>query len=70
MGQQFFVIRNMPQPGSPAFHARQERLKKKGKLTESEPEAQPEAESEASGPEAGQRQQPVSKNRAKKKKKK
>jgi YidC/Oxa1 family membrane protein insertase len=70
MGQQFFVIRNMPQPGSPAFHARQERLKKKGKLTESEPEAQPEAESEASGPEVGQRQQPVSKNRAKKKKKK
>ncbi len=70
MGQQFFVIRNMPQPGSPAFHARQERLKKKGKLTEAEPVAKPEAEAEEESTESGQRNQPVSKNRAKKKKKK
>lgn len=70
MGQQFFVIRNMPQPGSPAFHARQERLKKKGKLTETEPVAKPEAETEAESTDSGQRTQPVSKNRAKKKKKK
>lgn len=70
MGQQFFVIRNMPQPGSPAFHARQERLKKKGKITESEPENKAETETQETNPEAGQRNQPVSKNRAKKKKKK
>jgi len=70
MGQQFFVIRNMPQPGSPAFHARQERLKKKGKITDPEPEAKPEAAAEEETPDSGQRQQPVSKNRSKKKKKK
>jgi YidC/Oxa1 family membrane protein insertase len=68
MGQQFFVIRNMPQPGSPAFHARQERLKLKGKPTYPEPEIKAEAESNEKSPESGQRQQPVSKNRAKKKK--
>jgi YidC/Oxa1 family membrane protein insertase len=68
MGQQFFVIRNMPQPGSPAFHARQERLKKKGKLTESEPENKAETETQETNHEAGQRSQPISKNRAKKKK--
>jgi YidC/Oxa1 family membrane protein insertase len=65
MGQQFVVIRNMPTPGSPAFHARQERLVKKGKIS-LEPEVKPEEEAE---PEQRQRQQPVSKNRAKKKKK-
>lgn len=70
MGQQFFVIRNMPQPGSPAFHARQERLKKKGKITDPEPEAKTEAAAEEETPDSGQRQQPVSKNRSKKKKKK
>jgi YidC/Oxa1 family membrane protein insertase len=70
MGQQFFVIRNMPQPGSPAHHARQERLRKKGKLTDPEPEIKAEAQSEETTPESGQRQQPVNKNRAKKKKKK
>jgi YidC/Oxa1 family membrane protein insertase len=63
MGQQFVVIRNMPTPGSPAHKARQERLVKKGKI---EIEATPADEVE---PEAPQRQQPVSKNRAKKKKK-
>ena len=63
MGQQFVVIRNMPTPGSPAHKARQERLVKKGKI---EIEATPAIEAE---PEAPQRQQPVSKNRAKKKKK-
>jgi YidC/Oxa1 family membrane protein insertase len=61
----------MPQPGSPAFHARQERLRKKGKLVESEPTpaASDDAE-EDKGETSPQRQQPVSKNRAKKKKKK
>ena len=63
MGQQFVVIRNMPTPGSPAFKERQERLIKKGKLS-LEPEVAQETEAEMR-----QRQQPVSKNRAKKKKK-
>jgi YidC/Oxa1 family membrane protein insertase len=71
MGQQFFVIRNMPQPGSPAFHARQERLRKKGKLVEETPAPVSADETEEETGEASpQRQQPVSKNRAKKKKKK
>lgn len=64
MGQQFLVIRNMPTPGSIAYKARQERLAKKGKLTI---EQTPAESAEIEQP--GQRQQPVSKNRAKKKKK-
>jgi YidC/Oxa1 family membrane protein insertase len=63
MGQQFVVIRNMPTPGSPAHKEREARLAKKGK-TSLEPEATPETEAEVR-----QRQQPVSKTRAKKKKK-
>ncbi len=31
MGQQFYVIRNNPAPGTPAFKAREERLARKGK---------------------------------------
>ena len=63
MGQQFVVIRNMPTPGSIAHKEREARLLKKGKikLEESTPEAEVELPT--------QRQQPVSKNRAKKKKK-
>ena len=44
MGQQFYVIRNNPVPGTPAFAAKQERDRKKGKLVEEkapEPEARP-----------------------------
>ena len=72
MGQQFVVIRNMPTPGSPAFKARQERLAKKGKPLDAEP---PKADAggnvmEIEEPQKPQRQQPVSKNRSKKKKKK
>jgi len=63
MGQQFVVIRNMPTPGSPAFKEREARLIKKGNISLA-PEVTPESETEAR-----QRQQPVSKNRAKKKKK-
>jgi YidC/Oxa1 family membrane protein insertase len=36
MGQQFVVIRNMPTEGSKAWHDRQARLAKRGKLTTSE----------------------------------
>lgn len=68
MGQQFVVIRNMPTPGSPAHDARQDRLIKKGKITREEPKAL-EAAGEAEEEKPPQRVQPVSKNRAKKKKK-
>lgn len=72
MGQQFVVIRNMPTPGSPAFKERQARLEKKGKPLDQTPTLKAETEPEAAPeePQSPQRQQPVSKNRAKKKKKK
>jgi YidC/Oxa1 family membrane protein insertase len=64
MGQQFVVIRNMPTPGSEAAKAREARLAKKGKLV---------VEDKAEGTvivveeqKKTQRQQPVSKTRAKK----
>lgn len=62
MGQQFFVIKRMPTPGSIAHRERQERLAKKGKITL---EATPEVVEEEEKP--AQRVQPVSKARAKKK---
>jgi YidC/Oxa1 family membrane protein insertase len=68
MGQQFIVIRNMPTPGSPAYKARQERLVRRGKLPKLE--TTPAIEEETPELEARQRNQPVSKNRSKKKKKK
>jgi YidC/Oxa1 family membrane protein insertase len=64
MAQQFIVIRNMPTPGSEAAKAREARLAKKGKLV---------VEEKAGGdtivveePKKTQRQQPISKARAKK----
>jgi YidC/Oxa1 family membrane protein insertase len=63
MGQQFVVIRNMPTPGSIAHKEREARLLKKGKIKLEEPTPETEVEQPT------QRQQPVSKNRAKKKKK-
>lgn len=62
MVQQFLVIRNMPTPGSQAYLARQERLRKKGKLDEDEKSVQS-AEEQAI---KGQRNQPVGKKRGKK----
>jgi YidC/Oxa1 family membrane protein insertase len=61
MGQQFVVIRNMPTPGSQAAKAREERLARRGKAT---PET--EAKDAAPEPQQPQRQQPMSKARAKK----
>lgn len=61
MGQQFFVIRRMPTPGSVAHEERQKRLIKKGKIQAEEPTVSTEEEKPA------QRIQPVSKARAKKK---
>ncbi len=66
MGQQFIVIHNMPTPGSDAWRARQDRLKAKGKLSPEELEAENERAAKAEA--QGQRQQPISAKRAKKKK--
>jgi YidC/Oxa1 family membrane protein insertase len=69
MGQQFIVIRNMPTDGSPAYHARIERLAKKGKLPK-ELQEKRDAEEAAAAAKAAedktQREQPKGKNRAKK----
>ncbi len=70
MGQQFLVIRNMPTPGSEAALAREARLAKRQQRKPIDPEA----EAAAGGtlvveePKSVQRQQPVGKSRAKKKK--
>ena len=64
MGQQFVVIRNMPTPGSQAYAARQVRLERRGKLPKDSTKA-PETPA-VEGPAKTQRNQPVSKNRAKK----
>jgi YidC/Oxa1 family membrane protein insertase len=61
MGQQFLVIRNMPSPGSQAAKALEERLARRGKLTRADIEI---IEVEEKRP---QRQQPMGKNRSKKK---
>ncbi|MEY3028974.1 MAG: rane protein insertase YidC [Actinomycetota bacterium] len=73
MGQQYLVIRNMPTPGSPAFKEREDRLRRKGKLVEPEAKATPSDSEESEGSSnppaqtSKQRQQPVRKQRAKKK---
>lgn len=64
MGQQFLVIRNMPTPGSEAARAREARLAKKGKLVVEEKHENDVAEQKK--PTTTQRQQPISKARAKK----
>lgn len=66
MGQQYIVIKNMPTPGSEAWRQRQARLKAKGKLTEEESAEIDRIEGSAEP--QGQRQQPMSAKRAKKKK--
>lgn len=58
MGQQFYVIRRMPAPGSPAAQALEERRRRKGK---GDPEAPAGTDGEgpsSAGPVGGQRQQP------------
>src|SRR3954454_6878954 len=67
MGQQFLVIRNMPTPGSEAAKAREARLARKGKLVLDAQTSDAEKPDDAvTKRPATQRQQPVSKNRAKK----
>jgi YidC/Oxa1 family membrane protein insertase len=68
MGQQYFVIRRMPTPGSKAFEERQTRLAKKGKVVEVIQELESEAETIDIVRENSQRAQPVSKKRTKKRK--
>ena len=63
MAQQGIVIRNMPTPGSDAWRARQARLKAKGKLKDEDDDTAAADEQQPSG----QRQQPISSKRAKKK---
>src|SRR5690606_30300874 len=78
MGQQFLVIREMPTPGSEAAKQREERLARKVKAIDSSgkvvPMAKDEAEqkrlldeAERAKAETPKRQQPMSKQRAKKK---
>jgi YidC/Oxa1 family membrane protein insertase len=62
MVQQFVVIRNMPTPGSEAAKAREERLARKGKLIAKDGDVIVVEEPRK----PAQRQQPVSKTRAKK----
>ncbi len=67
MVQQFIVIRNMPTPGSEAAKAREARLAKKGKLPEQQAALGDNGEAAAAeAKRQAQRQQPMSKARAKK----
>jgi YidC/Oxa1 family membrane protein insertase len=74
MGQQFYVIRNMPAPGSAAYKAMEERNARKGRDTKhvtvpglngSAEDADAQVDEQ---PKSRQRQQPVSKKRQKKSK--
>lgn len=66
MGQQFYVIRNNPAPGTPALRAKQERdeakARRKGTFVEPEPEAAPPAV------EPPKRQQPKKQTRSQRRK--
>ncbi|NLA64380.1 MAG: membrane protein insertase YidC [Leucobacter sp.] len=66
MAQQAIVINTMPTPNSEAWRKRQAKLKAKGKLSEDEVAEIERIEGNASS--QGQRQQPISAKRAKKKK--
>ena len=73
MGQQFYVIRNNPQPGTPAFTALEERKKakadKKAKVGSGAPEIEsiPEVDT-AKGATAAKRQQPKRKSKSQRQK--
>ncbi|MDO9379826.1 MAG: membrane protein insertase YidC [Nocardioidaceae bacterium] len=71
MGQQFYVIRNNPAPGTPAFKAKQERDAKHGKSVAEDPveaaKAQAELEKQAEEAKAA-RQQPKKQTRNQRKK--
>lgn len=67
MGQQFYVIRRNPAPGTPAFAAKQERDKAKGKVVKGEVVPAEEAETEEQKA-VRQRQQPKKQPRSQRKK--
>jgi YidC/Oxa1 family membrane protein insertase len=58
MGQQFYVIRRMPAPGSPAEKAMLERKRKHGKAPAVEAASDGTVADEPEQPATGQRQQP------------
>ncbi|MBA2532617.1 MAG: membrane protein insertase YidC [Nocardioidaceae bacterium] len=62
MGQQFYVIRNNPAPGTPAFAAKQSRERKKGHVVTQDPLAP-----EAAPPVVRARQQPKKQSRSQRK---
>jgi YidC/Oxa1 family membrane protein insertase len=67
MGQQFYVIRRNPAPGTPAFEAKQKRDRAKGKIVDEPAAAQaPEAKEP---PRQQQRQQPKRQSKSQRKKK-
>jgi YidC/Oxa1 family membrane protein insertase len=66
MGQQFYVIRNNPAPGTPAFKAKQERDAKHGRTVAEDP-MKPVVEEQA--PKPPPRQQPKKQARSQRKKK-
>lgn len=65
MGQQFYVIRNMPAPGSEAERSRRARLQRKGKPVDDFSVPGLESDDAEAAPKTGQRQQPKGKKRAK-----
>ena len=68
MGQQFYVIRSNPAPGTPAFEAKQQRDRKRGRTVTEDPLKALVAE--ADEPEAPRRQQPKKQSREQRKKQK
>lgn len=58
MGQQFYVIRRNPAPGTPAFKAKQDRDKARGKDVAEDPLKQPEIEAPKPAPRAQPKNQP------------
>ena len=73
MGQQFYVIRNNPVPGTPAARAKQERdaakRERKGLPDPSTPIDKPETRQQPEAPPPPQRQQPKKQSRSQRKKK-
>jgi YidC/Oxa1 family membrane protein insertase len=69
MGQQFYVIRNNPAPGTPAFAAKQKRDAAKGIKRGHEPETVTDVvEAAPEPPRTAPRQQPKKKTRQQRKK--
>ncbi|MDR7085520.1 YidC/Oxa1 family membrane protein insertase [Aeromicrobium panaciterrae] len=60
MGQQFYVIRRNPAPGTPAFKAKQDRDKARGKTVAEDPLKNPEIEAPKPAPRAQPKNQPRS----------